>query len=176
MKWNAFFKSRLHGAWRWSWLTLYLHYDHLCHFWTLVIKTIRTVLLPKKYTRNEKKFPDKIDYLKKISKFTSEHVLIRPVVLVLIVKIVIKNEKLYFVHEIYARFEKNVGKVNFSFQKDLQISFWLFFHKSYIFSFIHWKSFSENQKFNFAAKIYKIHIFPEHEATTSTQFQSANEM
>ena len=46
--------------------------------------------------RHEKNFGYKIVHLKKICKFTSEHFLIGHVVLVLIVKKVIKNEKLYF--------------------------------------------------------------------------------
>ena len=59
-------------------------------------------------------------------------------------------------HQIYARYEKNVKKENCLFQKDLQISFRLFSYKSYIFSFNHQKQFYENQKFNFPAKIYEI--------------------
>ena len=47
-------------------------------------------------------------------------------------------------HQIYARYEKNIGKDNCWLQKDLQISSWLLFHESYIFSFIHEKRFYEN--------------------------------
>ena len=54
------------------------------------------MIAKKNYTRCEKKFPDKIVYLKKIYKFTSEHFLIGTVVFVLIVKNFIKNEKFYF--------------------------------------------------------------------------------
>ena len=59
-------------------------------------------------------------------------------------------------HRIYARYEKNVRKKNCSLRKDLQISFCLFFNKSYIFSFLHQKRLYENQKLNFAAKIFEI--------------------
>ena len=50
-------------------------------------------------------------------------------------------------HQIYARHEKNVIKKNCSLEKDLKINFRLFFHKNYIFSFVHQKRFYENQKF-----------------------------
>ena len=59
-------------------------------------------------------------------------------------------------HKIYARYEKNVCKEKRLFQKYLQISFTLFFYNSCIFSFILQRRFSENQKFNFPAKIYVI--------------------
>ena len=59
-------------------------------------------------------------------------------------------------HQIYPGYEKNVGKQNCLFEKDLKIRFSLFFYKSYIFSFIQQKLFYENQKFNFPAKIYEI--------------------
>ena len=58
-------------------------------------------------------------------------------------------------HQIYARCEKNVRRETCSFE-DLQISFWLVFHNSDIFSFIHKKRFNEKQKFNFLAEIYEI--------------------
>ena len=59
--------------------------------------------------------------------------------------------KNFILHQIYARYTKNC-----LFQKYLQISFCLFFHKIYIFSFIHQIRFYVNQKFNFSTKIYKI--------------------
>ena len=52
--------------------------------------------------------------------------------------------------------KKILGKQNCLFQINLQIRFWLFFHKTNIFSFIHQKVFLENHKFNFPAKIYEI--------------------
>ena len=65
-----------------------------------------------------------------------------------------KNSILY---QICAKYEKkNVKKQNWPFQKDLQISFRLFFHKSDIFSLIHQKRFCENKNFHFPAKIYEI--------------------
>ena len=51
---------------------------------------------------------------------------------------------------------KKVEKNNCSFQKNLQINIRLFFHKNYIFSFIHQKGFYENKKFNFPAKLYEV--------------------
>ena len=62
----------------------------------------------------------------------------------------------YILHRIYAGYGKIVKKLNFSFQKNLQICCRLFFHMSYIFSFIYQKRFYKNQKFNFFAKIYQI--------------------
>ena len=49
---------------------------------------------------------------------------------------------------------KKMSKKIVPFKNDLRISFWLFFHESYIFSFIHQKHFFINQKLNFSAKIY----------------------
>ena len=97
----------------------------------------------------------KIVYLKKIYKFTLEHFLIWHVVFVLIVKNFLENKKFYFILNV-CEIQKNVGKDNCSLEKDLQIGSWLFFHESYIFSFVHRKRFYKNQKFNFPAKIYEI--------------------
>ena len=114
---------------------------------------IETFSFQKNYTKYEKKFPNEIVHLKRIYKFISKHFLIGHEVFVLIVESVIKN---YILYQIYARYVKNVRKENCLLKKDLQIISWLFFHKSYIFSFIHQKRFYENKKFNFPAKIYKI--------------------
>ena len=55
---------------------------------------------------------------------------------------------------------RNTKKISWKKLFALKISaifdFWLFFHKSYTFSFIHQKRFYENQKFNFPDKIYEI--------------------
>ena len=56
----------------------------------------------------------------------------------------------------YAKYEKAFKKENYLFQKHLQISLQIFFHNSYIFSFIHQKRFHKNQNFNFPAKTYEI--------------------
>ena len=39
-------------------------------------------------------------------------------------------------HQIYARYEKNVKEENRSFKKDLQVIYRVFLHKSNIFSFV----------------------------------------
>ena len=64
--------------------------------------------------------------------------------------------KNFIFHQIYARYEKNFRKENCPFEKDLLISLWLLFLKSYIFSYMHQKRFHENRKFNFVLKICEI--------------------
>ena len=57
----------------------------------------KTFGFQKNYTEFEKKFQNKVVYLKNIYKFTLEHFLIGHVVFVLIEKNVFKNEKFHFV-------------------------------------------------------------------------------
>ena len=49
--------------------------------------------------------------------------------------------KTSILHQIYAKYEKNVKKKNYSFEDLLQIWCLLFFHWGYIFFFIHQKRF-----------------------------------
>ena len=53
----------------------------------------------------------------------------------------------------YTRCGKKVKKQNYSFIKYLQIFYWLFFHRCYIFSFIYQKRFYRNKTLHFPAKI-----------------------
>ena len=57
---------------------------------------IKTFNLQKNYTRCEKNIENKIVHLKKTHKFTSNYFFIGHIVFVLIVKNIIKNEKLHF--------------------------------------------------------------------------------
>ena len=66
-----------------------------------VIKNKNFCFPKKNYTIYEKNVSEKIVYLKKIYKFTSEHFLIRHVVFILIVKNVIKNENFHFAPNLY---------------------------------------------------------------------------
>ena len=63
-----------------------------------------------------------------------------------------ENKKFYFAPN-PCEIRKILRNKHCSFQKDLQIRFELFFHKSCIFSFLHQKRFYDNEKFNFLAKI-----------------------
>ena len=85
-----------------------------------------------KYIRYGKNCGSKIVYLKKTYTFTPDYCLIEHIVFVSIVKNVVKNEK-FFLHQIYARYGKNVKKQNCSFQNDLQLWYRPFFNWSYIF-------------------------------------------
>ena len=73
----------------------------------------------------------------------------------LLIRNIIRNKKFYFAPNL-CEIRKNVREENCLFEKYLQINFRIFFHESYIFSFIHQKRFHENKKFNFTAKIYEI--------------------
>ena len=117
-----------------------------------VFLRIKNWISPPKYARCEKNVQNEIVHLKKIHRFTSDHFLIGHVVFVLTVKNFINIKKFHFVLNLCG-IQKNVKKQNFLFQKDLQIICWLFFHRSYTFSFIHQKRFFKNQKLNFPAKI-----------------------
>ena len=57
---------------------------------------IKTFGSQRNYTKYEKSFPDKIVHLKKIYKLTLKNFLTGHVVIVLIVRIDIENEKFYF--------------------------------------------------------------------------------
>ena len=64
----------------------------------------------------------KIIHLKEIYNFDFDHFLIKCTVFVLIMKTVIKNQKLNFSDKL-CDIQKNVKKQNCSLQKDLQILF-----------------------------------------------------
>ena len=66
-----------------------------------------------------------------------------------------KIKNLIFLQK-FTRYKENIIEQNYLFEEDLQICYWLFSHRSYIFSFIRQESFYENQKFNFPAKIHEI--------------------
>ena len=65
-----------------------------------------------------------------------------------------KTEKFHFAPNLCG-VRKKVREKNCSFRKALQMSFYLFFYRSYLFSFIPQKHLSINQKFKFPAEIYK---------------------
>ena len=86
----------------------------------------------KKYSKS------KIVHLKEIYNFDFDHFLVKCTVFVLIVKNVIKNQKLNFSDKL-CDIKKNVKEQNCSFQKDVQILFWSFFDRNFSFSYEHEK-------------------------------------
>ena len=98
----------------------------------------------------------KIVHFKKINNFGVGHFFIGVIFFLLFVRNVhIEIKNLIFPTK-YATYGKNVRKENYLFKRDLQLRCCPFCHRSYIFSFIHQKSFSKNKKFNFPDKIYEI--------------------
>ena len=125
-------------------------------YWWKILLKIKTFGFQKNYARYEKNFQVKIVYLKKVHKFSSEHYLNSHIVFFLIVKSVIKKWKILFYTKSMRDMEKNVAEENCSLQEDLQICYWLSFHKIYSLACIHQKRFYENKKLNVPARIYEI--------------------
>ena len=104
-------------------------FDHFLEKRTVFILIKKKTLLKIKScgfrpnnARYKKMLRSKIVQLKKIYNFDFDHFLIKRTVLVFIVKIVIKNQKLNFSDKL-CDIQKNVKEQNCSFQKDVQILF-----------------------------------------------------
>ena len=130
---------------------------------TVLVLSIKNVFLKIKNSISlqnvwdtEKMLRKKIVHFKKINNFGVGHFFIGVIFFLLFVRNVhIEIKNLIFPTK-YATYGKNVRKENYLFKRDLQLRCCPFCHRSYIFSFIHQKSFSKNKKFNFPDKIYEI--------------------
>ena len=124
-------------------------------------------MIPKKlYEIRKKMLGTKLFNSRRYRNLNSDLFLIGLVVFVLIVKSIIKNEK-FHLKQICAGYEKILQKQNCSSQKYLQIFYLLFYHRSYIFSFIYRTKFSKNfvsmikkiieyEKFHFTPNLFGI--------------------